>query len=47
MGLGAKLLDEVINDPQFKEIENITIFYFPEMIPFYGQWKFKQAITSD
>jgi|GEM_PF-7017073 len=35
MGLGAKLLDAVINHPQLSAVENIALYCLPEMIPFY------------
>ncbi|MTJ06181.1 MULTISPECIES: GNAT family N-acetyltransferase [unclassified Anabaena] len=39
-GFGAKLLDEVINHPQLKEVEVIALFCLPEMMPFYQRWGF-------
>jgi ribosomal protein S18 acetylase RimI-like enzyme len=40
MGLGAKLLDAVINHPQLSPVENIALYCLPEMIPFYERWGF-------
>ncbi|MGM3307381.1 GNAT family N-acetyltransferase [Anabaena sp. WFMT] len=46
MGFGAKLLDEVINQPQLKEVENIALFCLTEMIPFYECWGFQQDVDG-
>jgi predicted GNAT family N-acyltransferase len=40
MGFGAKLLDEVINHSQLKEVENIALYCLPQMMPFYRRWGF-------
>ncbi|MDK2411668.1 GNAT family N-acetyltransferase [Aphanizomenon sp. PH219] len=40
MGFGDKLLDEVVNHPQLKAVENLALFCLPEMIPFYERWGF-------
>ncbi|BAZ30288.1 GCN5-related N-acetyltransferase [Cylindrospermum sp. NIES-4074] len=40
LGLGAKLLDAVVNHPQLKEVENIALYCLPAMIPFYQRWGF-------
>ena len=47
MGFGAKLLDEVINHPQLKEVENIALFCLPEMIPFYQRWGFTDIVKLE
>jgi predicted GNAT family N-acyltransferase len=46
MGFGAKLLDEVVNHPQLKEVENMALFCLPEMIPFYQQWGFTNEVVK-
>ena len=46
MGFGAKLLDEVVNHPQLKEVENMALFCLPEMIPFYQQWGFTNKVVN-
>lgn len=40
MGLGAKLLDAIINHPQVIAIELLVLYCLPEMIPFYQRWDF-------
>ena len=47
MGFGAKLLNEVINHPQLKEVENIALFCLPEMIPFYQTWGFTDVVKLE
>ncbi|MFM6000861.1 MAG: GNAT family N-acetyltransferase [Dolichospermum sp.] len=44
MAFGAKLLNEVINHPQLKKVENIALFCLPEMIPFYQTWGFTDVV---
>ena len=46
MGFGAKLLDEVLNHPQLKEIQNIALFCLPEMMPFYRRWGFTNDVVK-
>ena len=46
IGFGAKLLDEVVNHPQLKEVENIALFCLPEMIPFYQRWGFSNDVVK-
>lgn len=46
MGLGAKLLDEVIHHPQLKEVENISLYCLSEMIPFYEKWGFQYDLDG-
>ncbi len=47
IGFGAKLLDEVINHPQLKEVENIALFCLPEMMPFYQRWGFTDVVKLE
>jgi predicted GNAT family N-acyltransferase len=44
MGLGAKLIDAVINHPQLQEVEQIALYCLPEMIPFYQRWGFTNEV---
>ncbi|MCE2698566.1 MAG: GNAT family N-acetyltransferase [Nostocales cyanobacterium LE14-WE4] len=46
IGFGAKLLDEVVNHPQLKEVENMALFCLPEMIPFYQRWGFTNEVVK-
>lgn len=39
-GLGAKLMDAVINHPRLSTVEQLTLYCLPEMIPFYERWGF-------
>ncbi|AFZ23783.1 putative acetyltransferase [Cylindrospermum stagnale PCC 7417] len=43
IGLGAKLLDAVMNHSQLSKIEHISLFCSPEMVPFYQRWGFISA----
>ncbi len=47
MGFGAKLLNEVLNHPQLKEVENIALFCLPEMMPFYQRWGFTDIVKLE
>jgi GNAT superfamily N-acetyltransferase len=40
MGLGAKLMDAVVNHPQLQAVENISLGCLSPMIPFYKRWDF-------
>jgi predicted GNAT family N-acyltransferase len=44
LGLGAKLLDAIVNHPQLKEVENIALHCLPEMVPFYLNWGFTSQL---
>ena len=44
MGLGAKLIDIVINHPKLYSVEQIALYCLPEMIPFYERWGFSDKI---
>ncbi len=46
LGLGAKLLDAIINHHQVKKIESIALFCLPAMIPFYEKWGFKHDLDG-
>lgn len=40
MGLGAKLMDAVVNHPKLQAVETISLGCLPKMIPFYERWDF-------
>ncbi|MBF2004788.1 MAG: GNAT family N-acetyltransferase [Chlorogloeopsis fritschii C42_A2020_084] len=40
MGLGARLMDIVVNHPQLCSVEQFALYCLPEMIPFYERWGF-------
>ncbi|AFY31788.1 GNAT family N-acetyltransferase [Calothrix sp. PCC 7507] len=44
IGLGAKLLDVVINHPQLSAVEQLALYCLPEMIPFYERWDFTTKV---
>ena len=44
MGLGAKLIDTVINHPELASVEQIALYCLPGMIPFYERWGFSANV---
>jgi GNAT superfamily N-acetyltransferase len=40
MGLGAKLMDAVVNHPKLQAVEKSYLSCLPKMIPFYERWDF-------
>ncbi|MCU0540856.1 MAG: GNAT family N-acetyltransferase [Oscillatoriaceae cyanobacterium Prado104] len=40
IGLGAVLMDAVVNHPQLQNVENLSLGCLPHMIPFYKRWGF-------
>ncbi len=40
MGLGAQLMDAVINHPKLQAVEKSYLSCLPKMIPFYERWGF-------
>ncbi|WP_414586478.1 GNAT family N-acetyltransferase [Scytonema sp. PCC 10023] len=44
IGLGAKLIDAVVNHPKLSSVEQITLYCLPEMIPFYERWDFSANV---
>lgn len=40
-GIGKKLLSEVINCPDFRNVESIELYCTPDVVPFYSQLGFK------
>lgn len=45
-GLGAELLDRVVNHPRLREVDYIDLFCRPEMIPFYRRWGFSEDMGA-
>lgn len=39
-GLGAKLIDAVVNHPQLQAVESISLSCLPPMMSFYERWGF-------
>lgn len=39
-GLGAVLMDAVVNHPQLQAVESLSLGCLPQMIPFYERWGF-------
>jgi len=44
MGLGAKLMDAVLNHPKLQTVENFALNCLPNMIPFYERWGFSDDV---
>ncbi|MEG3850165.1 GNAT family N-acetyltransferase [Microcoleus sp. herbarium19] len=44
MGLGAKLMDAVVNHPKLQAVESISLNCLPQMIPFYERWGFTDDV---
>ena len=44
MGLGAKLMDAVLNHPKLQTVENFALNCLPHMIPFYERWGFSDDV---
>jgi GNAT superfamily N-acetyltransferase len=40
IGLGAKLMDAVVNHPKLQAVETSGLNCLPKMIPFYKRWDF-------
>lgn len=40
MGLGAKLMDALINHPKLQAVEHLYLNCLPNMMPFYERWGF-------
>jgi GNAT superfamily N-acetyltransferase len=40
LGLGAKLMDAVVNHPKLQAVETSGLNCLPKMIPFYKRWDF-------
>lgn len=46
MGLGAKLINAVINHPKLCSVEQFALHCLPEMIPFYQRWGFTADVSD-
>ena len=44
MGLGAKLMDAVLNPPKLQTVETLGLHCLPKMIPFYERWGFSDDV---
>lgn len=40
MGMGAQLMDAIINHPKLRSVEYIGLYCLPQMFPFYERWGF-------
>ncbi|TDW75439.1 GNAT family N-acetyltransferase [Kribbella pratensis] len=45
-GLGAALLDAVVNHPQLAAMRSLELVCQPELIPFYRRWGFTDQVGS-
>ena len=45
-GLGAALLDAVVNHPQLAAVRSLELVCQPELIPFYRRWGFTDHVGS-
>jgi GNAT superfamily N-acetyltransferase len=43
-GLGAKLMDAVLNHPKLQTVESLSLGCLPQMIPFYERWGFTDDV---
>ncbi|MFB2768056.1 GNAT family N-acetyltransferase [Pelatocladus sp. BLCC-F211] len=46
MGLGAKLMELVINHPKLGSVEVLSLYCLPEMINFYERWGFTTDVDE-
>jgi len=44
MGLGAKLMDAVLNPPKLQTVEHFYLNCLPNMMPFYERWGFSDDV---
>jgi predicted GNAT family N-acyltransferase len=44
MGLGAKLMDAVLNHPKLQTVEHLALNCLPHMVPFYERWGFSDDV---
>ena len=44
MGLGAKLMDALVNHPKLQAVEKSYLNCLPKMIPFYKRWGFTDDV---
>ncbi|MER7245184.1 GNAT family N-acetyltransferase [Kribbella sp. NPDC000426] len=45
-GLGAALLDAVVNHPELAPVRSVELVCQPELIPFYRRWGFTDQVGS-
>jgi GNAT superfamily N-acetyltransferase len=45
-GLGAALLDAVVNHPELAAVRSLELVCQPELIPFYRRWGFTDQVGS-
>jgi predicted GNAT family N-acyltransferase len=43
-GLGAKLMDAVLNHPKLQTVEHLYLNCLPNMMPFYERWGFSDDV---
>lgn len=43
-GLGAKLMDAVVNHPKLRQVETVDLWCLDEMVPFYERWGFQDQL---
>jgi predicted GNAT family N-acyltransferase len=46
LGIGALLIEQIVQNPELSKIEYIQLFCLPELIPFYQKFGFIQADQS-
>ena len=46
MGLGAKLMDAVLNHPKLQTVEHFYLNCLPNMMPFYERWGFSDDVCG-
>jgi GNAT superfamily N-acetyltransferase len=44
LGLGARLMDEVLQRPEIADVESIELVCQPDLTPFYERWGFTDAV---
>jgi len=44
MGLGAKLMDAVLNHPKLQAVEHFYLNCLPNIMPFYERWGFSDDV---
>jgi predicted GNAT family N-acyltransferase len=45
-GLGAALLDAVVNQPELAAVRSLELVCQPELVPFYRRWGFSDQVGS-
>jgi predicted GNAT family N-acyltransferase len=44
MGLGARLMDELLARPELSDVDSIELVCQPELVDFYARWGFSDAV---